>query len=394
MLMSDQKLRVGVRVTGGKQWIAGFHYLTNLFIAIRNANQNIQLVLYSAWETETSELDRFREFTNEIIEIPQRVWGRDDQMGPLLREKKLDCLFATADYGENLGIPQLAWLFDFQHKDMPELFPEKDLKIREEMFQSMADRANMLVLSSHHAAEACRKFYPEVANKIRVMPFVAHITDRVFESDPTDVLKKYNLPSKFVYLPNQFWKHKNHELVVDAVKMAAKTDPSLCVVCSGSTHDPRNWSYGPYLRSKIICLGLNSNIRLLGLIPEEDVFSLMRSSLCILQPSLYEGWSTVVEQAKSLGKPILLSNIQVHKEQRPSRARYFSTENPAELANLIVEAHSGNPGPDMESEAAGRAECQERSVEFGRKFRQIVEDTIASFQESKESPLTGLSLKS
>lgn len=378
---AKKKLRLGVRVSGGKQWIAGVHYLSNIFQALRSAQSDIELVLWAAWETDIKELQHFKELAHEFLEFPSDTpeWQQYN-VGPFLKSQNIDCMFATADYGD-LGIPQLSWLFDFQHKEMPEMFPEYDLNVREEMFQLVFRRAELIVLSSKDAARACRKFYPEYADRTRVMPFMAHIPDAVYNRDPALATSKYNLPEKFIFVPNQMWKHKNHVVVLDALERAMKLDPSLTLVCSGATEDPRDPYYVPYLRSRILSLNYTDNIRLLGLIPEDDVFSLMRSCVAILQPSLYEGWSTVVEQARSLGKPILLSDIAVHKEQNPDFATFFAARNADELAHLLLATiKDGKRGPDLASEAAARQATHLRSVDFGRRFQTIVEETIAVHQ--------------
>ena len=59
------------------------------------------------------------------------------------------------------------------------------------------------------------------------------------------------------------------------------------------------------------------------MLPRAHVFRLMRQSLAVLQPSLFEGWSTSVEEAKSVGKRMILLDIPVHREQDPPRALFF-----------------------------------------------------------------------
>lgn len=65
--------------------------------------------------------------------------------------------------------------------------------------------------------------------------------------------------------------------------------------------------------------------------------SLMKYSIAVINPSKSEGWSSTVEQAKSMGKLVLLSNLTVHKEQNPKRAFFFSTNNYLNLSKKIYE---------------------------------------------------------
>ena len=68
------------------------------------------------------------------------------------------------------------------------------------------------------------------------------------------------------------------------------------------------------------------------MVPREDLYQLIRQSLAVLQPSLFEGWSTTVEEAKSIGKQIILSDLPVHREQVESGARFFDANDPNSLA--------------------------------------------------------------
>ena len=62
----------------------------------------------------------------------------------------------------------------------------------------------------------------------------------------------------------------------------------------------------------------------------------MKNSYAIIQPSLFEGWSTVVEDAKALNKFIFLSNLKVHIEQSPLNVCYFDPKNSEDLVNKLI----------------------------------------------------------
>jgi glycosyltransferase involved in cell wall biosynthesis len=74
---------------------------------------------------------------------------------------------------------------------------------------------------------------------------------------------------------------------------------------------------------------------MLGLIPRDDQLTMMRHSQAVIQPSLFEGWSTVIEDAKSLQVPVVASNLTVNVEQLGERGLYFNPNNPDELAGIL-----------------------------------------------------------
>ena len=64
----------------------------------------------------------------------------------------------------------------------------------------------------------------------------------------------------------------------------------------------------------------------------------MFHSKAVINPSKFEGRSSTVEQAKSLGKIIILSNLKIHKEQNPPMGMYFDEDDHQKLSALILNA--------------------------------------------------------
>ena len=67
------------------------------------------------------------------------------------------------------------------------------------------------------------------------------------------------------------------------------------------------------------------------------MLNLIFYSKILLNPSLFEGWSTIVEEGKIFNKKMLLSDLSVHKEQCSNKATYFKRNNPNELAKKIIQ---------------------------------------------------------
>jgi glycosyltransferase involved in cell wall biosynthesis len=118
----------------------------------------------------------------------------------------------------------------------------------------------------------------------------------------------------------------------------------VVVAASGSTDEPRMSDYFKVLMREVAERGIAPNFRYLGLIPLAHVYALLRSSTALINPSRFEGWSTTVEEAKSFGVPMLLSDIPVHREQAGADARYFEVDDAAALAGHLA-AVSQSPEP-------------------------------------------------
>jgi glycosyltransferase involved in cell wall biosynthesis len=285
--------------------------------------------------------------------------------------------FVLWGYEKPLTVPSLCWIPDFQHLHYPEFFSKNELAERNANYQRWISEATRVIVSSQAAYQDLTKFTPQHADKARVLRFVAVIPGSVYEQEPVEIASLYHLPDRFFLLPNQFWAHKNHRAVLHSLELARLSCPEVTIVCTGSTRDHRNPFFFDEILTEIARLDIQKNIRILGQIPQEHVYQLMRRSLAVIQPSLFEGWSTSVEEAKSLGKHIVLSDIPTHREQSPHFADYFSTDSPRQLAEILVDLYRNlEPGPDRGKEGSARSELSSRIIAMAASFDDIVLEAL------------------
>lgn len=194
------------------------------------------------------------------------------------------------------------------------------------------------MLSSESAFRDFKACYPHARNRVSVVRFATQPPAAFLNTDPSDVIAMYDLPANYFYLPNQFYSHKNHQLVVDALTILKRRGVDIVVCASGSTEDRREPGYYDLVNSEIQKRGLETHFRHLGVIPLPHVYALLRASIALLNPSRFEGWSSTVEEAKSFGVPTILSDIDVHREQTAGSARYFGVDDPIALADHLMQA--------------------------------------------------------
>ena len=114
-----------------------------------------------------------------------------------------------------------------------------------------------------------------------------------------------------------------------------------------------------------------------GLLPRSHQIQIVRRAVALVQPSLFEGWSAVVEDARTFGKRIYLSDLAVHREQDPPDAVFFDAHAPEQLADLIAGDWSQlRPGPDPERERQAFAEQTLRARLFAQTFLGILDKAL------------------
>jgi glycosyltransferase involved in cell wall biosynthesis len=255
------------------------------------------------------------------------------------------------------------------------MFSPAECLARNHSFMHIAEKATRVFLLSESVKRDFEAFTPEHAHKARVLSPVTYIPSAVYETDPVSIIEQYGLPHKFIYLPNQLWKHKNHVAVFHALKILKSRGTEVFLVCSGNLTDYRHPAYLSDLLQDISRLKIRNQIAILGLIPREHVFQLMRQSVCVLNPSLFEGYGMTIDEARSLGKRVLLSDLPVHHEQNPPLAVFFDPRNYDDLANKIEmfwSAELPGPGPDLETQA--RQELPKRMRNFAESFISIAKE--------------------
>ena len=129
-------------------------------------------------------------------------------------------------------------------------------------------------------------------------------------------------------------------------------------------------------------LGVSDRVRVLGLIPRADAIALIRKAAFVVQPSLFEGWSALVEEARTLGKALVLSDIAIHREQAPPLAQYFPPEDVHALADAMERTWHA---PEVNREGSARRSAQLRAAAFARRFLYIAETAISQFQQRYEN---------
>jgi glycosyltransferase involved in cell wall biosynthesis len=389
MATAHTPLRIGLTTSGGDTWTGGLTYQVNLLEALKLAAPEIEVYVLADPKARLPadypnchfiHPPASSNLADRVIHAAAvRFFSFDYQ---LLRTFQayvphgLDAIYPTRLL---IGgrTARLFWIPDFQFVHLPHMYSPQAVASLQKKYLAGARKTHLVVLSSQAARQDFERFAPQLAHKGRVVSFVAHVEPTLYASDPAHVLRTYHLPEKFFYLPNQFWAHKNHNLVLEALQRLRQEGVRPFIVFTGNPIDSRNPTYFAGLIQKISTLGLRDQVALLGMVPHPDVYALIRQSVAVINPSLFEGWSTTVEEAKSVGKQVALSDIPVHREQNPPGAVFFDPQDAGDLAaKLGVLWGQAAPGPDAILETQARQAYPIRMRQFGNSFISAVHEAI------------------
>jgi glycosyltransferase involved in cell wall biosynthesis len=380
-------MRIGIPLVGGKFWHGGVTYVEALAKSLRGLPEDQRPRVYFIVDKVTAaHLPvhlHFATMIDGVIAIGDVPAMSDDRCVPTTRvaglRELVDCVDFIFPVNTDImpGFCHASWIPDFQHRHLRQLFSAEDFDRRESAIRDVLEFAQLIVVCSDAVKKDLMNLYDDSGERVRVLPFHVGIDQAWLEADPAAKRFAYGLPDNFVICCNQFWQHKNHEVLFRAL---ARTRNRINLVCTGATEDYRNRDWFARLTALIEELGIQSRVFLSGFIPRFDQIQLMRYAIAVVQPSLFEGWSSILEEARALGKPVLASNLAVHEERAVPRTRYFSPTDADELVMLLDEAYACHaPGPDRGAEQIAQREFAIEQELAGRKIMMIAAEAVSGF---------------
>ena len=347
------KVRVGFVINYSHQkWLGGFNIIANLITAINFLPQKkIQPILIVNKNFDKKSLKGFKNikiirsnlFSNISLigriynKLAILIFGRSRKFDRFFLKNKIKILSHTLlPLGNKSLIKSFPWIPDFQYFYYPKNFSFKNRVMKNISNVFCAIHSSKIILSSKDVKKDIKRVSAGAYKKSKVNSFVFDVPKKTNLVKLDFLKKKYKIKNKYFYLPNQYWLHKNHLIVLKSLKQSIKKDSTILIVSTGFTDDHRSLNHYEKIQNYISKNNLENNYKHLGVVPYNNVMSLMYHSVSLINPSKFEGWSSSVEQAKSMGKKVILSNINVHKEQNPTRGVYFNPNNYKELSSIMI----------------------------------------------------------
>ena len=280
---------------------------------------------------------------------------------PWLRRLSADLLFCpfTGISFFDPAVPVVSVVADLQYLYYPEFFTPEDRHERERNFRQVCRVSSRLVCISEYTRSTVLAQPDVLPSRTAVIHIAAR--ERLAQPDRTAVervLASLQLaPGRYLLYPANFWRHKNHELLLTAfgIYRAAHSQTDLKLVLTGSPSPRRD-----ELMEAARRMGLSGAVVFAGYLPEEDFAALLSGSAAMIFPSLFEGFGMPVLEAMAAGVPVLCGNLTSLPEIAGTEAALlFDPRRPAEIVAAIER---------LESDPALRAELAERGRRRAAEF--------------------------
>lgn len=247
------------------------------------------------------------------------------------------CLPVLSGCYRQFSVPYVSYIPDFQSEYLPRFFSTYDIFRRRKKFEYVVTHAPYIVATSQSVHNDIKKFYPNHTARVFAQTFAPLSNPVYWDTSEVDT-SKYNVAGDYFIISSQFWQHKNHITAFKAVNELVKSGKDFQLVCTGKMEDYRDINYQQDLLKYIEDNKLGNHILMLGYIPKDDQVQLMKDSIAVLQPSLFEGdpGGCSVYEAVGFGKKVIMSSIDVNLEaEGVAGISYFEPTDYIGLAKLM-----------------------------------------------------------
>jgi len=314
-------------------WSGGISYFRNFFNYLKN-EKIYKLIIFTDSKNfikshkignffEIKEVNFLKKgcYTYYLRKVIILLFRKDLILFNSLIKEKISTLSHRKLF-KNKIIKSIGWIPDLQHKVLKEFFQEKNYIIREKYIQNEIRNSDKIFVSSLQVKKEFKKYY-NIDKKIVPLRILSNAKNSNIK------LKKYLL------FPAQFWEHKNHRFLIEVAKIIKVKNLDIKIYFCGKTENFKNKNYFFNLNKEITNLKLNNIIKNFGEVSLRKLDKMQNEALAFINSSLYEGWSTINEEARSKLKYIFLSDIKGHREQNNFGSIYFDLNSPNDFVKKL-----------------------------------------------------------
>ena len=258
----------------------------------------------------------------------------------IFERDEVDLLYFTGPSPLCLFLERLNYVYTFWdlcHRDHPE-FPEVresfEFEAREDLARNALSKAVAVIAESPLGKENLERRYgldQDRVHWISISPAQRSLEQGDSNFDPR---KKAEIPSgaPYVFYPAQFWAHKNHRLIVDALACLRKSGSGdVYAVFCGS--DCGNL---PAVLEMAKQKGVDDLVKCVGFVPDEQMSAFYKHSLALVMPSYFGPTNMPPFEAFALDTPVIVSDLPGIRDQVGEAALLVSPDKPESLRDAIL----------------------------------------------------------
>jgi glycosyltransferase involved in cell wall biosynthesis len=257
------------------------------------------------------------------------------------KRDKIDLVYLTGPNPLSIFLEELNFIlpvWDLCHRDHPE-FPEVrerfEFDSRENFLRTALPKASAVIAESPFGRDALVRRYGLDPEKVYYIwkPASSRIIQLEGKID-FDPRKFAGLPeeAKFIFYPSQFWPHKNHRLIIEALAEVRNSHglEIYAIFCGSDCGNLQN------ILSYAKKNGVGNLIRHVGFAKDEQMPCYYKNSIALVMPSYFGPTNMPPVEAFSLGTPVVVADLPGFRDQVGDAALLINPSDPKALSEIII----------------------------------------------------------
>lgn len=281
--------------------------------------------LYQYWSNPNVFFSRLKNYPGmkKRAHILRYVLNNQKEAERQLKDREFDLVHPTyfnpyfLDYLK--GKPYVITVYDMIHELFPDIIPSWDKT--KEMKRRVIEQASGIIAISQNTKKDIVRFYGIDPERIIVIP--------LSNSIPRTIGTKVdNLPDNYLLYIGDRHYYKNFKFFITAISPILQENEDIFLICGGSsdfTEVEKEFMDELGIRNKVIHFDVD----------DITLSILYQNALCLVFPSLYEGFGLPILEAFHCECPVICSNTSSLPEVAGDAAIYFNPDNESSIYDAV-----------------------------------------------------------
>jgi glycosyltransferase involved in cell wall biosynthesis len=346
-------MKVALFIDKFNDWYGGADFILLLLHGLQRSNVEYEIFVRNNREGIIEAIKNWLFSRPSRYEITQYILDnlhRDDEpfffntnaeLQSLVFQHNVEILFPVFDSDISTTASKVGYIYDFQHKYLPDFFSEEDISSRDSQFKKTLDVSDYVIVNANTVKKDIISFYGEgFSENVKVLPFAT--------KDLPPKTKVFLERSRYFVICNQFWRHKDHLTALRGFREFVTRDEfkDYSLYLTGVAKDYRGSDHIEEIHMLISEINSSSQrVYLTGFLDVGELNHLIANAAALIQPTLFEGGrgGGAGPLALSLGTPCILSDINVNLELKGQYGtKFFKAGDSNDLSDqlICVDAHN------------------------------------------------------
>lgn len=244
----------------------------------------------------------------------------------LLKSKSVTVVHLPFQEGFHTRLPFIYHPHDLQHCYLPEFFNKRQIRHRDTIWAQKSAEARIVIAETSQVASDLIKHWTINSSSVVIVPSPPPIR-------PSSIKSIHN--GRYLLYPAAFWPHKNHARLIESIAALRAKGIDVKLILTGA-------KIGTFQSVERLTkkLGVEDLVDFRGHISDQQFESVLKGSIALVVPTLFESLSLPIWEAQRHGIPVACSNTGALPHQVGDSALTFDPLNVDDISSTILKIWS------------------------------------------------------